>query len=197
MEDPMNRTKSSNLIFGLTALALSWTLLGCPKKAAPVAEEVTPEAAANAEAAPGDDAAAGSTVVEVGTDWTAVGALATAYFDFNRADLPVEAREVLKKNALVIKALVKQAPGVKVRVEGYCDERGTLEYNLALGQRRANALRDYYQSLGVAKSALSTISYGEEKPVCGEADEACWSRNRRGETSLRSTSGPLRLPVQP
>jgi len=71
---------------------------------------------------------------------------------------------------------------VKVQVAGHCDQRGTVEYNLALGQRRSKAVRDYYRSLGVAGHRVATISYGEEKLLCQEEDEACWGRNRRGET---------------
>ena len=66
-----------------------------------------------------------------------------------------------------------------VTIEGHADERGTNEYNLALGERRANAVSDYLGSLGVAGDRLRTISYGEERPVCTESDESCWSQNRR------------------
>ncbi|MCU0584256.1 MAG: OmpA family protein, partial [Syntrophales bacterium] len=68
-----------------------------------------------------------------------------------------------------------------VVVEGNCDERGTNEYNMALGQRRADAAAKYLMDLGIAKDRVSTVSYGEEKPVCKDANEACWSKNRRGD----------------
>jgi peptidoglycan-associated lipoprotein len=100
----------------------------------------------------------------------------------------------LKKNAAALKAVQKAATGLKVRVEGHCDDRGTLEYNMALGQRRAKAVRDYYATLGVTKSALDTISFGEERPVCTEASEECWAQNRRGETTVKA-SNPIVVPV--
>ena len=108
--------------------------------------------------------------------------LLTVEFDFDRAELREESRKVLRENA----AVLKKRPAAEVQVAGHCDERGTTEYNLALGQRRANAVRDYYKYLGVKLSRMSTISYGEERPVCQEADEECWSRNRRAETLVKT-----------
>ena len=81
---------------------------------------------------------------------------------------------------------MKAFPDAKVKIEGHCDERGTVEYNLALGQKRAKAVRDYYVRLGVPESAMGTISYGEEKPVCNEATDACWLQNRRAETKVKA-----------
>ena len=97
------------------------------------------------------------------------------YFDFDRYDLKAEARATLKANAGWLKA----NPSARVEVEGHCDERGTNEYNLALGAKRAQAARDYLASLGIAAGRLSTISYGEEVPVCKEQAEECWQKNRR------------------
>jgi peptidoglycan-associated lipoprotein len=93
-----------------------------------------------------------------------------------------------------VKAILGQTKGVQVRVEGHADQRGTVEYNLALGQRRANSMKSYYATLGVQKSLLSTISYGEEHPVCTEDNESCWSKNRRGETTLKSPTA-IRIPM--
>jgi peptidoglycan-associated lipoprotein len=73
---------------------------------------------------------------------------------------------------------------VKVTVEGDCDERGTREYNLALGARRANAVKEYLVSLGVSSARVDTISYGKEHPICTESTEDCWAQNRRGVTSI-------------
>jgi peptidoglycan-associated lipoprotein len=177
---------------GATLLFLSFALLGCPPKKKPIAVEAPAETAAEApaeEAAPLDQPA-----LEVGTDWASVPRLEPVYFDYNKADLRPEARAALKQNAAVLKAVHKSAPSVTIRAEGHCDERGTLEYNLALGQRRANAVSSYYASLGISRRALSTISYGEERPVCSGADESCWSRNRRGETTLKA-SEPVRIPL--
>lgn len=97
------------------------------------------------------------------------------FFDFDRYDLRPEARETLKVNA----DWLKSNPSARVEIEGHCDERGTSEYNLALGAKRAQAAKDYLITLGIAAGRLSTISYGEELPVCTEKNEQCWQRNRR------------------
>jgi len=103
--------------------------------------------------------------------------LEAVYFDFDKYVILPEGREALKRNA---EWLQKNA-GAKVVVEGNCDERGTNEYNMALGQRRADSAAKYLMDLGIAKDRVSTVSYGEEKPLCKEANEACWSKNRRGD----------------
>ena len=96
------------------------------------------------------------------------------YFDFDRAELSAEAREILGKVAQLLKA----SPKKSVTIEGNCDDRGTNEYNLALGQQRADAAARYLQTLGVERKRMKTISYGEERPICSEATEACWHKNR-------------------
>lgn len=97
------------------------------------------------------------------------------YFDFDRYDLSTDARTILRANA----DWLKNNQTARVEIEGHCDERGTSEYNLALGAKRAQAVREYLVTLGVAGNRLSTISYGEEIPVCKEATESCWRQNRR------------------
>ena len=97
------------------------------------------------------------------------------FFSFDRYDLEGEARETLKLNA----DWLKRNPTVRIEIEGHCDERGTNEYNLALGAKRAQAAKDYLITLGIAADRLSTISYGEEIPVCREQNESCWRQNRR------------------
>lgn len=99
-----------------------------------------------------------------------------AYFDFNKADIRPDARTALSKTA----DFLKSHAGFKVTIEGHCDERGSTEYNLALGDRRANATKQYLVSLGVAADRISSVSYGKEKPFCMESSEACWQQNRRG-----------------
>ena len=101
--------------------------------------------------------------------------LKDVYFDFDRYDLSADARTVLRANA----DWLKNNPGTRVEIEGHCDDRGTNEYNLALGAKRAQAVREYLATLGVAANRLSTISYGEEIPVCKEETESCWKQNRR------------------
>jgi peptidoglycan-associated lipoprotein len=97
------------------------------------------------------------------------------YFDYDRYDLRADARATLKGNA----DWLKGNPSVRIEIEGHCDERGTNEYNLALGAKRAQAAKDYLVSLGIVANRLSTISYGEEVPVCKEQNEECWQKNRR------------------
>jgi peptidoglycan-associated lipoprotein len=97
------------------------------------------------------------------------------FFDFDRADLRGDARDALRANA----DWLKSNPSARVEIEGHCDERGTNEYNLALGAKRAQAAKDYLVSLGITGERLSTISYGEEIPVCREQAESCWRQNRR------------------
>ena len=99
-----------------------------------------------------------------------------AYFDYDKADIRPDAREALSKTADFLKA----HPGLRVTVEGHCDERGSTEYNLALGDRRANAVKQYLASLGVSANTLDIVSYGKEKPFCMESKETCWQQNRRG-----------------
>ncbi|MFQ5683107.1 MAG: peptidoglycan-associated lipoprotein Pal [Candidatus Binatia bacterium] len=96
-------------------------------------------------------------------------------FNFDRYDLRADAREILKANARWIKA----NPSARVEIEGHCDDRGTNEYNLALGAQRAQAAKNYLVSLGISVKRLSTISYGEELPLCREHSESCWQKNRR------------------
>ena len=113
------------------------------------------------------------------------GVLADVYFEFDRSELAAEAREILQRNS----DWIKENPGVQVEIEGHADNRGTNEYNLALGSRRAQAVKDYLVTLGVAPDRFSTISYGEELPVCGESSEKCWRMNRRAHFVVRS-QGP-------
>ena len=103
------------------------------------------------------------------------GLLGDVYFDFDKYDLKPEARDRLAKNA----QFMKEHPGFTFSIEGHCDERGTNEYNLALGDRRANGARSYLSSLGISDSRMGTISFGEERPVCDSSAESCWRRNRR------------------
>jgi peptidoglycan-associated lipoprotein len=96
------------------------------------------------------------------------------YFDFDRYDLRPDARAMLQSNA----DWLRQNSSVSAQIEGHCDERGTAEYNLALGAKRAQTAKDYLTTLGVSAQRLSTISYGQELPVCTEHSEACWQKNR-------------------
>jgi len=104
------------------------------------------------------------------------------HFDFDKYDIRPGDTEILKENA----ALLMKYPKVKIQVEGHCDERGTSEYNLALGERRANAAKKYLLSLGISTDRISSISYGEEKPLDAGHNEEAWSKNRRGHIVILS-----------
>lgn len=97
------------------------------------------------------------------------------YFDYDRFDLRGDARDTLKSHA----DWLKSNPSARVEIEGHTDDRGTNEYNLALGAKRAQSAKDYLVTLGIPGNRLSTISYGEELPACKEAADACWQKNRR------------------
>jgi peptidoglycan-associated lipoprotein len=101
-------------------------------------------------------------------------------FDFDKYDIRPGDATILKENA----ELLKKYPKVKVQIEGHCDERGTNEYNLALGERRANSTKKYLLSLGISPERVSTISYGEEKPVDPAHHEEAWAKNRRAHTII-------------
>jgi peptidoglycan-associated lipoprotein len=103
------------------------------------------------------------------------GPLREIFFAFDRYELSEQARAALRENA----AWLKANPAAKIEIEGHCDERGTTEYNLALGAKRAAAARDYLLSLGVATGRISTTSFGEELPMCKEATDDCYQKNRR------------------
>ena len=106
--------------------------------------------------------------------------LADAYFDYNKSDLRDDARSALSRNA----DYLKRWTSVRITLEGHCDSRGSAEYNLALGQRRASAAKDYLVSLGVSGDRITVVSKGKEQPVCAEENDACWQQNRRGHSII-------------
>ena len=109
--------------------------------------------------------------------------LETVYFDFERAELRADARTTLQHNADQLKG---SSQWTRLTIEGHCDERGSEEYNMALGERRAGAVERYLKDLGVPASRLYTVSYGENRPVAQGHDEAAWRQNRRAEFELTS-----------
>ncbi|HEY6998574.1 MAG TPA: peptidoglycan-associated lipoprotein Pal [Candidatus Binatia bacterium] len=180
----MMRKQKQLLSYGLSVLAVV-SLLACGNPANPpppqwTAENSNPSAGSSAtaskpvvaktEATPGSsldalqrgEAAGGGPLKDIG-------------FNFDSADLSQTARAILKDNAEWLKA----NPAARVQIEGHCDERGAADYNMALGAKRAQAAMDYLATLGVAANRMSTISYGEEIPVCREHTEDCWAKNRR------------------
>lgn len=108
------------------------------------------------------------------------------HFDYNKSDIRGGERPILEG----IANYMKEHAALSIKVEGHCDDRGSNEYNLALGERRALSIRSYIASLGVAPERIYTISYGEERPLCTEQKESCWSKNRRGHFLLSLAQAP-------
>lgn len=155
--------RSSGLLKLVSALLVAGTLAACsttePQTAPPPAAGPT-----TAAIAPGSSE---DFRVNVGD---------TVLFDLDQHAIRGDAQPVLQKQA----SWLQKYPAVKLVIEGHCDERGTREYNLALGDRRAYAVKEYLVSLGVDAARLQTKSYGKERPVCAESEEGCWQQNRRG-----------------
>ncbi len=173
--------KSRGLFFVPVILLLSmFVLWGCPKKAEVTTTQETPKEAAPAEApkaeapAPAPEVAKEAPVEKAAA---AAAGLQPVYFDFDKSFIRDDAKSVMKANAEWLKA----NPNVKIKIEGNCDERGTKEYNQALGQRRASSAKKYLTDMGISGSRISLISYGKEKPVCSESTEDCWQKNRRDD----------------
>ncbi|MBR4355699.1 MAG: OmpA family protein [Elusimicrobiaceae bacterium] len=110
-------------------------------------------------------------------------ALGAVYFSLDKATLTPDARKIVEANAQAIKSAGAMA-SYRVIIEGNCDDRGTTSYNIVLGQKRADELKANYVRLGIPAANIETVSYGEEKPVCTEATQSCWAKNRRAETLL-------------
>ncbi len=143
------------------------------------AKKAAEEAAAQKAAA--EEAAQKAAAAEAAFNAAAEKALVNIHFDYNKSDIKEGDRAILQG----IADFMKQFPQAKIQIQGNCDERGTVEYNLALGNRRADAALAYLKTLGVAGDRMSTISFGKEKPLCTEHNEACWSKNRRDEFHLQ------------
>jgi peptidoglycan-associated lipoprotein len=110
--------------------------------------------------------------------------LRDALFDYDSNNIRDDARAALTADADALKRILADFPNASINVEGHCDERGSAEYNLGLGDRRASSARDFLSQLGVPADRLKTISYGKERPACTESDESCWQRNRRAHFSV-------------
>jgi len=105
--------------------------------------------------------------------------LSDIYYDYDKSDVRSDARDALTKDAAALKSLLSDFPTATIMLEGHCDERGSAEYNLGLGDRRATSAKDFLVQLGVPGDRLKTISYGKERPQCTESNETCWQKNRR------------------
>ena len=174
----------------MSLLLAGLMITGCAKRpATTAASAATPAPAAPAPApapsAPSSGAAAAAPAAAAAApaqaprpsprEFMAVAALKEVYFDFDKYDIRPEDAKTLDANA----AWLKSNGDNLVLIEGHCDERGTNEYNLALGERRAKATMNYLVSQGIQANRITIISYGEERPVCTEKTEACWAKNRR------------------
>jgi len=104
-----------------------------------------------------------------------------AFFDYDQYSLREDAKKALQSNALAL----AERPGIRITIEGHCDERGSEKYNLSLGDMRANAAKEFLLSLGVSAGRIDTISYGEERPFCEDHNEECWQNNRRAHIVMR------------
>ncbi|HWE48720.1 MAG TPA: OmpA family protein [Bryobacteraceae bacterium] len=108
-----------------------------------------------------------------------IGRIQDAYFDYNQHTLRADAVSTLNSDSKELATIMSQYPDYKLKIEGFCDERGSAEYNIALGDARAKAAKQYLVSVGVSAGQLDTVSYGKENPVCSEHAESCWQKNRR------------------
>jgi peptidoglycan-associated lipoprotein len=174
--------------------ALSLTFSGCAKKVvAKAPPPPTPERAAPAAASTPTPARNYSQPAQAASNTPSrmpdaatrariqdlLNRIQDAYFDYNKHTLRPDAESTLKMDAQTLADILKQYPDFKLTVEGFADERGSDEYNLALGDARAKQTKEYLSDLGLPGSQLATISYGKDKPVCTEQTEECWQKNRR------------------
>ncbi|MZG52991.1 MAG: peptidoglycan-associated lipoprotein Pal [Nitrospinae bacterium] len=123
----------------------------------------------------GDGSGSGDQMARLNSTFQESSDLKDIHFKFDKYDLDSNSKKVLQQNA----EFLKKNPGMKIEVQGHCDERGTNNYNIALGERRAHSTKKFLESLGIDASRLNTISYGEEKPFCFDSNENCWFQNRR------------------
>jgi peptidoglycan-associated lipoprotein len=184
--------KRSFRMGAIAVLSIGLTAGACRKKPPETAPPPSPPAAAQPETRPqqppppppppapqpapqptDDEVFAGMTLAQL----NAKGVLGDVLFSYDSTELTPEARETIQKNA----EYLKRWTSTKILVEGHADARGTNEYNLALGERRADVTRDYLVSLGVPGERVTIVSKGEEEPACSEENESCWQRNRRGK----------------
>ena len=169
--------------YTIILLASLFTLWGCPKSAEVTAtpeasKSETPAAAApNAGEQPGTRQEADTNGEPSERSAASSSGLQPIFFDFDKSFVREDARRTMKANAEWLKA----HPKATVRIEGNCDERGTREYNQALGQRRASSAKKFLTDLAIPAKRITLLSYGKEKTVCTESSEECWQKNRRGD----------------
>jgi peptidoglycan-associated lipoprotein len=165
-----------------TAVSAVLVLAACTTKPEATATQAPPVATQPAPPAP---APVTSSVIPGSAEDFRVNVRNTVNFDLDRYDIREGDKAILQRQA----AWLARYPNVRLTIEGHADERGTREYNLALGARRANSVREYLASLGTASGRLETVSYGKERPVCTDANESCWAQNRRGVSAISGGAG--------
>ncbi len=169
----MDRT---NMMISFLMIIAVFTLWGCPKKSeVSSAPETPPQKVESSPVTPAVQPAAEVTAKEASAGSGA--SLQPIYFDFDKSFIRDDSKEAMKANA----AFLKGHPKEKITIEGNCDERGTIEYNQALGQRRAASAKKYLTDLGISGKRIQLISYGKEKPVCSQSAEECWQKDRRDD----------------
>jgi peptidoglycan-associated lipoprotein len=173
------------------ALAVSVGIAGCgpkPTPAPPSPPPAVPETPPPAPAPPPEEAPRLSEYDELRQksidEIEKMGLFPDIHFDYDSADLRDQDRQILSQNADTL----KKFDFLTITVEGHCDERGSVEYNLALGERRAKVAHDYLVSLGVSASRLKSVSYGKEVPICQDSTDECYARNRRGHFAVTGKS---------
>jgi peptidoglycan-associated lipoprotein len=184
---------NSRFLAAIAVAVLCGALSGCKKKvaaapppppfptsasSAPARAETSQPAARSQAVTPSSpsrmpDAATRATIQEL------LNRIQDAYFDYDKHTLRPDAEAALRRDAQTLSDIIRQYPDFKLTVEGHCDERGSEEYNLALGDARAKQAREYLSTLGLPPSQLQLISYGKDRPVCNDHDEECWQKNRR------------------
>jgi peptidoglycan-associated lipoprotein len=191
----MAQRRGSALLLAVPVIALSLFLVGCPKRPATTAASAppptgspSPSAAAPSTApspsmtpSPVAPSTSPSTTPPAPSEFTANANLKDIFFDFDKYDIRPNDAKTLDTNATWLKSNDNL-----VLIEGHCDERGTNEYNLALGERRAKATMNYLVAQGVQASRITIISYGKERPTCTEHSEACWAQNRRAHFLVKA-----------
>ncbi len=168
--------KRTAILLGLLSLVLVLVIGGCKKKVEPTPPEQPRVEQPKAEEPKIEQPKVEEPITIQESQFQ------TVYFDFDKYNLRSDGKSALDVNA----GLLKQFPDVIVRIEGHCDERGTVEYNLSLGEKRARACMEYLNGLGIAANRVSVISYGEERPAVSGSDESAWSKNRRCEFKIIS-----------
>jgi len=182
--------RKSLIYLSFTLLVGIATLWGCPKKTevttSPEAQTQTEKEKSAAAMTPSTEAKTGEVTPGMNSEGSneksgmMAEGLKPIYFDYDKSFIRDDAKAVMKENAKWLKA----NPKATVKIEGNCDERGTVEYNQALGQRRATSAKKYLADMGISAHRISLISYGKEKPICNESDEACWQKNRRDDFAV-------------